>query len=361
MASPDLLFLYADWMPYNDAIASAASVAHGVRVTVVAWSSQERTDRRWIERDGARLIERSSVTVEDLVALTTSRDWAGIVVSGRMDDDYLTATRAARRRGTPIIGGSDAFDLGGPRQWAKRAFRHHLYHRYFDLLWVPGPPHERWAAKLGYGDATIPNLLSGDAELFGSVRTQAPPLADRHQLLFVGRPVPAKAVDVLVAAFDQSTELRDRGLELVLVGASAADYGVQGVEGVTCQPFLAQQDMLRFVAQARAFVLPSRWEPWGVVVHEMACAGLPLILSDRVGAAEQFLAPGVNGWQVPAEDVSALRGALEQLGRADAATLTAMGVESARRSTRCSPERSAHAVLTALGVEEPEGPEGSNP
>jgi hypothetical protein len=46
---------------------------------------------------------------------------------------------------------------------------------------------------------------------------------------------------------------------------------------------------------------------------------------------------------------------MEELSRADATTLDAMGVESFRRSAGCSPERSAHALLSALGAQLADG------
>ena len=43
------------------------------------------------------------------------------------------------------------------------------------------------------------------------------------------------------------------------------------------------------------FLMPSSFEPWGVVVHEHAAAGFPLLLSDAVGAGERFLEAPRNG------------------------------------------------------------------
>ena len=41
--------------------------------------------------------------------------------------------------------------------------------------------------------------------------------------------------------------------------------------------------------------MPSKKEPWGVVLQEMAIAGLPLLTSQHVGAATMFLEEHENG------------------------------------------------------------------
>ena len=42
--------------------------------------------------------------------------------------------------------------------------------------------------------------------------------------------------------------------------------------------------------------MPSNFEPWGVVVHEMAAAGLPLLITEATGAASTFVENGGNGF-----------------------------------------------------------------
>ena len=61
------------------------------------------------------------------------------------------------------------------------------------------------------------------------------------------------------------------------------------------------------------FALLSEREPWGVVVNEAAACGLPLVLSDRVGAAPDLLRDGENGCLVPYADVDAAAAALSRL------------------------------------------------
>ena len=64
---------------------------------------------------------------------------------------------------------------------------------------------------------------------------------------------------------------------------------------------------------ADVFALLSAREPWAVVVNEAAACGLPLVLSDRVGAAHDLLRDGENGALVPAGDVDAAAKALREL------------------------------------------------
>ena len=52
------------------------------------------------------------------------------------------------------------------------------------------------------------------------------------------------------------------------------------------------------VTSADVLVVPSVFEPWGLVVHEGLAYGLPVITTDQVGAAEDLIEPGVNGYVV---------------------------------------------------------------
>jgi glycosyltransferase involved in cell wall biosynthesis len=109
-------------------------------------------------------------------------------------------------------------------------------------------------------------------------------------VLSVGRAVPEKGFDVLAEA------CREAGVRL------------ETVTGGLNEDELAQ----RYV-EADVFALVSRHEPWGVVVNEAAATGLPLVLSDRVGAGYDLLHDGENGFLVAVDDVAATAKALRTL------------------------------------------------
>lgn len=59
------------------------------------------------------------------------------------------------------------------------------------------------------------------------------------------------------------------------------------------------------------FVLPSIFEPWGLVVNEVMNTGKPVIVSDKVGSGHDLVRPGVNGDVFAAGDVDELYGRLQ--------------------------------------------------
>lgn len=79
--------------------------------------------------------------------------------------------------------------------------------------------------------------------------------------------------------------------------------------------FRNQGELPACYAMADVFVLPSGFEPWGLVVNEAMCFGLPVIASNQVGAAADLVRHGENGFRYTAGDVDALAVHLQGLLR----------------------------------------------
>ncbi len=148
-------------------------------------------------------------------------------------------------------------------------------------------------------------------------------------VLSVARLAPEKGFDTLV---DAVAEAGDDRLVLAIAGDGPERVGLEafarglGVRHV----FAGDVDWERIVelyAAADVFALLSEREPWAVVVNEAAACGLPLVLSDRVGAAHDLLRDGENGTLVAAGDVAATARALRELA-GDPARRDAQGARS---------------------------------
>ena len=92
-----------------------------------------------------------------------------------------------------------------------------------------------------------------------------------------------------------------------------------GIEGVDLLGFVQPDSLPALLARSGCLVLPSRFEPWGVVVHEAAAAGLPVVCTSVAGAASRLVLDGYNGVVVPPGDPGALARALLRIsGASDA-------------------------------------------
>jgi glycosyltransferase involved in cell wall biosynthesis len=89
-------------------------------------------------------------------------------------------------------------------------------------------------------------------------------------------------------------------------------------------PYGALPDMY---AAATCFILPSSFEPWGLVVNEAMAAGLPIILSDAVGALPDLLTTE-NGWSFNHNSVADCVRCLNQLAATSPDQLSQMGKRS---------------------------------
>jgi glycosyltransferase involved in cell wall biosynthesis len=82
------------------------------------------------------------------------------------------------------------------------------------------------------------------------------------------------------------------------------------LEGVRFLGFRNQSELPALFALADVFVLPSRHEPWGLIVNEAMASGCAVIVSDEVGAHADLVTDGVEGFVFPVGDIDALTSAL---------------------------------------------------
>ena len=106
---------------------------------------------------------------------------------------------------------------------------------------------------------------------------------------------------------------------LVIVGdgeeraALEAKATASGFSGIRFCGFRNQSELPRFFDLATVFVLPSRHEPWGLIVNEVMNAGRAVIVSDDVGCQPDLVTDGVEGCVFPAGDVAGLTAALHRV------------------------------------------------
>ena len=123
--------------------------------------------------------------------------------------------------------------------------------------------------------------------------------------LFAGATIRRKGFDLLLQAFDpmQGARLRIAGprgdLGHLLDGSDPDRISFLGP--------LTQPELVAELRRADVLVLPSRNDSYAMVVAEALASGVPVLISEMVGARD-LVTEGKTGWIVPVEDVSSLAG-----------------------------------------------------
>ncbi len=157
----------------------------------------------------------------------------------------------------------------------------------------------------------------------------------RPVILYASKLLAAKRPhDLLDAYMRMGDDQREPDPYLIFVGDGTERRSLEsrvrssGWSSIRFIGFVGQTELPRYYDLCDVFVLPSEFEPWGLVVNEVMNAGRPLIVSDRVGAARDLVRDGVNGFVVPAGDSEGLSDRLKIL-LADPSRRERMGAASA--------------------------------
>jgi len=157
--------------------------------------------------------------------------------------------------------------------------------------------------------AALPGSFSPQRALAERERHRAggPPV-----FLFVGRLSAEKGIPTLLDAFARLRErVADARLRLAGTGPQRAELDARvdalGIgDAVAFVGSLQDEPLSREYYGATCLVLPSRSEPWGLVVNEALSHGCPTIASDRCGCVPELIVDGVSGYTFPAGDAAAL-------------------------------------------------------
>ena len=138
--------------------------------------------------------------------------------------------------------------------------------------------------------------------------------------VYVGRLESYKGITVLLEAFAALARLRPE-CALLIVGDGAlrgqVEAAAAGSPTIAYAGRRGTDDVMAAYACADVAVLPSTFEPWGLVVNEAMAFGLPVIATDRVGCVDDLVLDGKTGRVVKAESAAALQAAMQELAASE--------------------------------------------
>jgi glycosyltransferase involved in cell wall biosynthesis len=225
--------------------------------------------------------------------------------------------------------------------------------RYYDAAFLPGSRQRDFARRLGFpANRIYEGFYSADPEVFGPEGSLFE--AHRRNFLFVGRLVVEKGIDVLVEAYRQYRANVDDpwGLIVAGTGPEVARLSTEGVEAIG---FVQPAGLPGLFQRSRFLVVPSTFEPFGVVVHEATRSGLGVICTRRVGAGETLVEDGSNGRVIREGDVQTLVNAMLWAHERSEQELETVTHRSLHLAEQFSPTRWASTVLEMAETIRPRG------
>jgi len=245
-----------------------------------------------------------------------------IFVSGWMDEDYLRVAKHYKRKGLRVVSFVDNQWKSTLRQNLASIFGRNYLHKYFTNLWVSGIRQYEFAKRLGFKDTNIKfGFCPADYNLFNSIYLRRKlGLENKNlvkEIIYVGRLSPVKDLELFLETFTRFHDLWSEwkfkivgsGPQIKLINKYVNSYPnlISHIEFL--EPNLLQEE----IVNSGVFVLPSLNEPWGVVIHEFAIAGFPIICSDACGASDVFVRDGYNGYTFQKNDKVSLKRVLKKV------------------------------------------------
>ena len=309
---------------------------------------------------------RSAYQNPDLLEALSKHPPAIVVVHGWSYDTYIAVLRKAKKWGHRLWFRGEtnlAMEKARPlwQQILRKRMLQHLLQHCEKMLAIGTHSHNfyRW---LRIKEASITHTpYAVDNHRFQQIAFSIASSAARQQLnwpqdqfifVFTGKLIEKKRPLDIVRAF---ALLGQSNACLVLVGDGPMRSRIESFvvehqlqSKVLLHGFVNQQRIPLAYRAADALVMASDYgETWGLSVNEAMNAGLPLILSDRVGCYPDLLKEGRNGFGFACGDVKAMARAMENLLTKKEEELAAMGQKSLELVNTHSFEAVANALQNA--------------
>lgn len=241
-----------------------------------------------------------------------------------------------------------------PRQWAGVAASPIVIRRWFDKAFVAGPRQADFAQRLGFRpNDVIQGLYAADTDHYTPTAEQM--RRTRSGFVFVGRLVPSKGLDALLEGYrryrQKERHLGRQAWPLHICGSGPLERLVDSWadSDIVVHGFLGADNLKSVLASCSALVVPSRFEPWGVVVHEAAAMGLGVIASHSVGSTEWFAREGANGFTFGVDRPDQIALALERFSGMSSVEISSVRDLSYRLAAAWTPPDWARVVSSMAG------------
>lgn len=212
-----------------------------------------------------------------LIKLMSNIRCKKILYAGWMAPEYNFFSVFSPRKKNVLVCESTIFDTDfyGLKGAVKRAVISRM-----GAVLPSGKPHAELFKRIGFNGKCN---NTGSVGIFNKgVRTLRKQRVTSHlKYIYVGRLVDVKNVGLLIDAFNRN----GKPLTIVGDGVMAEELKRKANPNIVFRGFVENESLGKVYQEHDVFILPSYYEPWGLVVEEALYWGLPVIVSNRVGSS----------------------------------------------------------------------------
>lgn len=335
------LFLYNRLAGYFMACLKRLTETYPVEAHVVRLPVSEVAPFDFPEIENVFTYDRNDYNDDQLMNLVDELQPDFIFCNGWIDRTYMQICRKYNGKVATVLTLDNPW-FGSLKQYVGAILARLTFPHTFSNIWVSGPPHLIYARKLGFTDEqTSIGKYSADFDFFYNqyLRNRDLKAAEfPKRIIYVGRYTRLKGVREMWNAFIRLQRDEPNEWELWCLGRGEYNTIFPKHEKIKNIGFVQPSELPGYISKSGVFILPSLIEHWGVVVHEFAAAGFPLITSNRTNAASLFLKDGYNGYEFKAGDENSLYEALRKLVHTPVSRLIQMGDNSVELAKQITPD-----------------------
>lgn len=229
-----------------------------------------------------------------------------VLYAGWLAPEYNLYSFISSRRKNVVICESSIFDISlhGMKGWIKRR----IIGRMTAAL-PSGIPHAEFFLRIGFkGHINI----TGGVGIFYKGEKRTPRLVNsQFHYIYVGRLVDAKNVTLLIDEFNRN----GKPLTIVGCGTLRDTLRIKANANITFMGFVPNEQLGALYQAHDVFILPSKYEPWGLVVEEAIYWGLPVIVSDKVGSSIDMVRDLGTGCIFQSDNIDSLHYCIKEIER----------------------------------------------
>ncbi len=344
-----LLILYEELAVYFLKCIDVLAENQGVTIHLI--HKEVNKEAPFVLNFGGRIstYSRSDYSDIELLELVKKINPDAIFCGGWASKVYLKIAAGSKGK-IPVVIGFDNKWNGSLKQRIATLISPYYITNKFDKCFVPGPEQKMFALKMGFSEKDIETgAYSCDFDFFYKQYLANKETKAKHfpkRFIYVGRYYEFKGIKNLWKAFVDLQAEQPNEWELWCLGNG--DIPPIKHPSIKHFGFVQPGDLSSYVKNTGVFVLPSFFEPWGVVVHEYAAAGFPIICSDQVGARTAFVENNYNGYIYKADSVAELKEAFKKIISTDDEGLNRMSDRSVAKAKEITPEKWAKQLIKLL-------------